>query len=322
MPDLTLLVTLDPLMPELKALERISGGTKVVMTLDPGEIRAAAPDADILLGNAGDAAPLLAAFVHSKRVRWIHSLMAGVEDVLSPEIVASAVPLTNARGVFKQPLGEWAVAAMLYFSYDLRRMIRNQDEGLWEKFEVEELHGRTLGIVGYGEIGRAVAERAKPFGMKIVAVRRRPELSTGDPLLDATYPLEKLNEMIAQCDYVAVAAPLTRETRRMIGEAQIGAMKPSAVLLNVGRGPVIHEAPLIRALESGKIRGAGLDVFENEPLRPNHPFYKMKNVLLSPHTADRTRGWLDRAVDLFLDNFERFRTNEPLQNVVDKNAGY
>jgi phosphoglycerate dehydrogenase-like enzyme len=200
--------------------------------------------------------------------------------------------------------------------------VRQQEAGVWADFDIEELGGKTVGIVGYGEIGRAVAERAKPFGCKIVALRRKPENSADDPLVDRAYAPSQINEMLAACDFVVAAAPLTLETRGLIGGAQIAVLKPSAVVINIGRGPVIDEPALVAALESGKIRGAALDVFTVEPLPAGHAFYKLQNVLLSPHSADHTPGWRDRAFQCFLDNFARFRKGEPLENVVDKHAGY
>jgi len=245
-----------------------------------------------------------------------------VEHILSPVIIASPVPLTNGRGVFRRPLAEWTVGAMLYFQYDYRRLIRQQEAGVWADFDIDELGDKVIGIVGYGEIGSAVAERAKPFGCKILALRRKPENSAGDPLVDRAYAPAQLDEMLAECDFVVAAAPSTPETRGMIGARQIAALKSSAVVMNIGRGPVIDEPALIAALESKKIRGAALDVFTVEPLPPGHAFYKLQNVLLSPHGADHTAGWKDRAVQFFLDNFDRFSKGEPLQNVVDKHAGY
>ena len=167
-----------------------------------------------------------------------------------------------------------------------------------------------------------MAERAKPFGCKILALRRKPENSAGDPLIDRAFAPSQISDMLAACDFVVAAAPATPETRGMIGTAQIAALKSSAVVINIGRGPVIDEAALIAALESNKIRGAALDVFTVEPLPAGHAFYKMQNVLLSPHSADHTAGWRDRAVQFFLDNFARFAKGEPLENVVDKHAGY
>jgi phosphoglycerate dehydrogenase-like enzyme len=188
--------------------------------------------------------------------------------------------------------------------------------------DVEELYGKTMGIVSYGSIGQATARLAKAFGMKVVAMRRRPELSAGDPLVDKVYGPGELREMIAESDFVVIASPITAETRGMVGEAEIAAMKPSAVLINVGRGPVVKEAALIDALKHQRIRGAALDVFDVEPLPAGHPFYALDNVLLSPHSADHTPGWTDQSMVFFVENFRRFVNGEPLENVVDKQAGY
>jgi phosphoglycerate dehydrogenase-like enzyme len=256
------------------------------------------------------------------RARWIHSRAAGLDTVLFPALVESPVPLTNGRGVFSESLGEFAVTAALYFAKDLRRMIRSQEAGVWEQFDIEPLEGSTMGIVGYGDIGRAIAKRAKALGMKVLALRRRPQQSAGDPLVDTVYPPERKLDMLAACDYIAAAAPLTAETRGMIGEPEFLVMKKNAVIMNLGRGPVIDEKALVSALEEGRIKGAALDVFDREPLPAGHPFYRLKNVLLSPHCADHTPGWLEDAMRFFLQQFERFRNGEPLHNIVDKKSGY
>ena len=200
--------------------------------------------------------PLLSAAIPpARRARWIHSLWTGVDNVLCPEVLASPLPLTNGRGVFRRPLAEWTIGAMLYFAYNMRRMIRQQQAGVWQAFTTEEIQGKTLGIVGYGGIGSTAAELARPFGMRIVALRRRPELFEHDALVDQSFAPAQLNEMMAASDYVLLAAPLTEETRGMIGAPQIAAMKPTGVLINVGRGAVVDEPALVEALESGKIRG-------------------------------------------------------------------
>ena len=320
---ITLLVTGDPKAPYLKALDRLPTGTHIIASADPEVLARAAPEADVILnGEFKDPQLLKSTFPLATRVRWVHTLSAGVEHVLSPEIIASPVPLTNGRGVFRRPLAEWAVGAMLYFQYDYRRLVRQQEAGVWADFDIDELGDKVIGIVGYGEIGSAVAERAKPFGCKIVALRRKPENSASDPLIDRAFAPSRIDEMLGRCDFVVAAAPLTPETRGLIGPTQIAALKSSAVVINIGRGPVIDEAALIAALEAKKIRGAALDVFNVEPLPAGHAFYKLENVLLSPHSADHTGGWRDRAVQFFLDNFDRFAKGEPLQNVVDKHAGY
>jgi len=304
---LTLLVLADPKSPWLKLLEgRIPDA--VVVVHDAESARARAADADVLLTGTFDSVLVDAALPRARRARWVHSMWTGVEKMMSPVLLASPLPFTNARGVFRRPLGEWTLGVMLHFSYDLRRVIRQQEAGVWQPFEAQELHGKTLGIIGYG--GR------------VLALRRRPELSGDDSLVDRAYPPSQIDEVMAASDYVLVAAPLTRETRGLVGEAQIAAMKTSAVIINVGRGPVIDEAALVRALEAGRIRGAALDVFDVEPLPHDHPFYRMQNVLMSPHTADRVRGFFQLPVECFLENMRRFRAGEPLLNIVDKHSGY
>jgi phosphoglycerate dehydrogenase-like enzyme len=181
---------------------------------------------------------------------------------------------------------------------------------------MRELRGATMGIVGYGDIGKACASRAQALGMRVLAVRRNPDKTRGE------FGPDGLIDMIRQCDYVVASAPLTPETRGMIGVREIAAMKPTAVLMNVGRGPVIDETALIPALAEKRIRGAALDVFTHEPLPPEHPFFTFDNVLLSPHCADNTPTWNEEAMRFFLQNFDRFAKNEPLLNVVDKHAGY
>jgi phosphoglycerate dehydrogenase-like enzyme len=179
-----------------------------------------------------------------------------------------------------------------------------------------------MGIVGYGDIGRAVAERAKCMGMTVLALRRNPKLSEGDDAVSHVYGFEQLHEMLPLCDYVVAAAPLTPQTKGLLGAPEFAVMKKTAVVMNVGRGPVIDEAAMVQALQSGQILGAALDVFEVEPLPPESPLWDMKNVLISPHCADNTEDWLDQAMMFFYSNLEKFRAGKPLENVVDKQRGY
>jgi phosphoglycerate dehydrogenase-like enzyme len=316
----TLLVIADPSAPHVKALAQVSNRVRMIVTNDPEQLRQTAPEADAILYAAGNAKLLSAVLPRAGRARWIHSLWTGVEGILTPEMLAHPAQLSNGRGVFRWPLADWVTAVMLHFAFDLGRVIRQQQAGVWETFTSGRLEGKTLGIIGYGSIGSAAAARAKVFEMKIAALRRRS--AAADKLVDQSYSSAQLNELIAASDYLLLVLPITPETRGMIGAAQIAAMKPDAVLINIGRGPVVDEPALIHALESGKIRGAALDVFNVEPLPAGHPFYKMTNVLLSPHTADRVEGFLGPAVDAFLENLERFLEVQPLENLVDKHAGY
>jgi len=316
-------VLADPAEPELAMLESLPAGTDVTAGNRAEAFQRAAPDADAILNwSAGGRELLRAVLPMAPRVRWIHTRPAGLEQTLFPELIESPAVLTNGRGVFSEALGEFAIAAALFFAKDLRRMVRNQAEGVWEPFHVREIAGCTMGIVGYGDIGRAVASRARAMGMRILALRRRPELSAGDTLPDEVMPPERLPDLLARSDYVVLAAPATAHTAGLIGAAEFASMQPGAVLINVGRGQVVEEAALLAALESRNIRGAALDVFEREPLPAGHPFYRLDNVLLSPHCADHTSDWRERAMRLFLENFGRFTRGEPLVNVVDKRRGY
>jgi phosphoglycerate dehydrogenase-like enzyme len=280
-----------------------------------------AKDATVILLWSGTRELLRELFEICGKVRWVHSRAAGVDNVLFPELVASQVLLTNGRGVFSASLGEFVLAAILYFAKDFRRMVRNQTASVWEPFDVQEIAGQTVGILGYGDIGRAVASRVHAMGMRVLATKRHDRGST-DPLVERFYTPEERREMIALCDCVVATAPLTEETRHMISDPEFAVMKPTAVVINVGRGPVIDEAALLHALSANRIKGAGLDVFEHEPLPAGHPLYRLENVLLSPHCADHTSDWQDQAMRFFLKQYDRFEKGETLQNIVNKRLGY
>ncbi|MCU1233791.1 MAG: D-isomer specific 2-hydroxyacid dehydrogenase, NAD-binding [Candidatus Solibacter sp.] len=309
--------------PDLKLLGQLPPETNIAVGNSVEAFQRLANEADVILSWSASGKLLREVFGMCPNVRWVHSRSAGLDTVLFPELVESAVPLTNGRGVFSQSLGEFALCAILYFAKDLRRMIANQQAERWDPFDIVEISGQTLGIVGYGDIGRAVATRARAMGMRILAVKRHgPSLYNVDPLVNQIFPPEERTQMISQCDYVVCAAPLTPETRGLIGEAEFAAMKPNAVVVNIGRGPVIDEAAMVRALTQKRIKGAALDVFDTEPLPAGHAFYHLENVLLSPHCADHTADWTEQAMRFFLAQFERYSEGRPLENVVNKKQGY
>jgi phosphoglycerate dehydrogenase-like enzyme len=323
MDDITVVVLANPTEPELAMLERLPPETGIAVGNSVKAFERAAADAEVIFNWSLSGDVLREVFGMCPLVRWVHTRSAGLDNILFPELVESPVPLTNGSGVFSAPLGEFAMAAILFFAKDLRRMVRNQMAGRWEQFDIAEIEGQTVGLIGYGDIGRAVATRARALGMQVVAVKRQgPPLYNVDPLVSRIYSPDRRIEMLARCDYVVVAAPLTAETRGMIGEPEFAAMKANAVVINLGRGPVIDEAAMVRALAGKRIRGAALDVYDQEPLPEGHPLYQLDNVLLSPHCADHTPDWLERAMQFFIDQFERFRKGEPLLNVVDKRRGY
>jgi phosphoglycerate dehydrogenase-like enzyme len=315
----TVLVLAAPDDEALTVLDPPPAGVHLVVGWEPATLTGAAAEAEaMIVGSAGRdrVAPVFRA---APRLRWLHSLAAGLDTLLFPELVDSPVVLTNARGAYSASLAEWVMGAVLFFAKDLRRLVRRQEMGVWEPFDGRMIEGTTLGIVGYGDIGRAVAERARGFRMKVQAVRRSP---SPDALCERVVGPEARDEVLAASDYVVVTLPLTPETRGLIDAAAFAAMKPDAVFMNIGRGPVVQETALIEALRAGRLRGAALDVFEREPLPPGHPFYTMENVLLSPHTADHVAGWRQDSMRLFLENLARFREGRPLLNVIDKRRGY
>jgi phosphoglycerate dehydrogenase-like enzyme len=310
----------------LRNLDQIRGESNVSVSNDAQTLSEFGPDAEIVLYTAltGTVVAFDQVWQNTPNVRWVHSLSAGVEKLLMPEVIESPVPVTNARGVFKRSLAEFVVLGMLYFYKRVRRLVENQRAHRWDDFLVDWTRGKIMGVVGYGEIGRECAKLAKAMGVKIYAMRRNPERSASDPIVDRMFPSTALVDMLKEVDVVLAAAPLTPETHHMLGEPEFHVMKPSAIVMNVGRGPVIDEAALVRALQEKRIAGAALDVFEAEPLQPDHPFWDMENVLISPHCTDRTRNpdWLDLSMECFIENFHRYLAGEELLNVVDKKAGY
>jgi phosphoglycerate dehydrogenase-like enzyme len=322
MKKLSILILAAPDEPQLSMLNELRE-TASLLIGDSVQAFENAASADIIFNWSGSLSLIRDVFLMSRSVCWIHSRSAGLERTLFPELIASNVVMTNGSGVFSPSLGEFTLAAILYFAKDFRRMIRNQMAARWEPFDILPISGQTVGIVGYGDIGRAVASRVHSMGMNVLAVKRHPPTQNNpDPFAERIYSPDQRLAMLPQCDYVVVAAPLNAETAGLINGPEFAAMKPSAVIINVGRGPVIDEPAMINALSHNKIKGAALDVFDEEPLPANHPFYKLENVLLSPHCADHTPDWLDNAMRFFLAQFEKFHRGEPLLNVVDKKLGY
>jgi phosphoglycerate dehydrogenase-like enzyme len=314
-PSVLVLVSGDePPLHLLSAIPHVAGSR-------PDDFTEAAPQAEVIFHWSGSRDLTRSVFLACPHLRWVHFRSAGLDGRLFPELIASPIPLTNGSGVFSQSLGEFALAAVLFFAKDFHRMLRNQQAARWEQFEIEEISRQVAGIVGYGDIGRAVAWRLHAMGMQVLALKRNPPAQP-DPLIAEFFKPAEIAAMLGRCDYVIAAAPLTPETHHMISDAAFAAMKPTAVVVNVGRGPVIDQAALLRALTEKRIHGAGLDVFEHEPIPPNDPIWGLENVLISPHTSDRTRTWHDEAMQFFIAQYERFRNGEPLKNIVEKHLGY
>lgn len=268
-------------------------------------------------------------------IEWIHVRSAGIDFVVSDELSAVVerrrsgsgnLCITNAKGQFSSTLAEYTMMACSYFAKDLPRLMKQKQNKNWEKYDVEELRGKTLGIVGYGDIGRACAKLAKVYGMKIVALRRNPKKSESDPYCSVVYGIDKssLHQLMSESDYIVCSAPSTIDTDRLIDAEAFAKVKRSAVFINLGRGPVVDEQAMIAALkEGGRLKGAALDVFTEEPLPPSNELWELDNVLLSPHNMDQTSTFMHEAADFFtFENLPRFICGKDLLNPVDVAAGY
>ncbi|MGH9486068.1 MAG: D-2-hydroxyacid dehydrogenase [Terriglobales bacterium] len=312
-------------LPSLRLLRHLGRGVEVVIGHTPEVIAREAPAAEVILYSslAGGTPPFRDVWPHTgPGLRWVHSFEAGLDRLLTPELTASQVLVSNARGVYAPPLAEFAVFGILFFYKQTRRMLAQQAARRWEQFEVEGLAGKVMAVAGYGGVGSACAQAARRLGMRIHALRRHPDRRERG--VEHMFAPAELHAMLAGADVVLAAAPLTPETRHLLNAAAFAAMKPTALLINVGRGPVVEEAALVDALRQHRIAGAALDVFEHEPLLPESPLWALDNLLLSPHCTDRTIDphWTEVGMRCFLQNWRRWRRGRPLLTPVDKAAGY
>ncbi len=272
-------------------------------------------------------------------LRWVQTHWAGIDRLPGSPLWESDIQLTTASGIHTPNMGQYVMAQILSWASRVPDWIRTQQKGEWpprrrELLMPDELRDRTIGIIGYGSIGREVARLAHAFGMTILVIKNDAKQvvdrgytldGQGDPdghLPTRIYPPEAIRSMIALCDYVVVTLPLTEKTHHFLDESVFREMKPTSFLVNVARGSVINEADLIKALQRGRLAGAGLDVFETEPLPSTSPLWAMDNVIITPHTSGFTPHYDERAVDLFVTNLNRYLAGEALLNVVNREAGY
>jgi phosphoglycerate dehydrogenase-like enzyme len=261
------------------------------------------------------------------RLRWVHSPAAGVGAMLFPDMIVSPVMLSNSRGLSAETIAEHVIGLTIAVFRKFPLACRRQAERRWAQDEVLEppalrtVQSSHVLVVGLGSIGTACAQRFDALGATVSGVRRRTDQPVPSGLSRVAPPSE-LRELLPGADVVVIAAAQTTETRRMIGEAELDVMKPDAILVNVSRGKLVDEAALARALAAGAIVGAGLDVFEHEPLDPASPLWTLPNVIITPHMSGFRADHWDAATDLFAENLRRFEAGQPLLNVVDKQAGY
>ena len=323
---------------DLEAIRAAAPGARLVNVSFEGLADGSLDDVEVLLRGRLPADVFDRILARAPNLRWVHSATAGVERALTPASRARGLVITNARGVFSRPIAEYVLLMILAVSRRLPQLLELQHERTWQPLEARELRDVTVGIVGFGSIGRAVATLARAFGCRVIATRRRSDdagaaprptdaadvedVALGTVSLDRVLPPDRLPELLGAADFVVLAAPLTSATRGLIGESALAAMKKGAWLINVARGELVDERALLRALRDGTIGGAVLDTFANEPLSPSSPLYDVDNVIITPHTSWSSGRVLDGSIDLFCDNLRRYAAGEPLVNVVDASAGY
>lgn len=304
----------------------------VVNAGDEAAALAEIEDADGFFGKITP--PLLAA---AKKLRWVQSPTASLEHYVFPALIAHPCQLTNMRGLFSDVIADHVFGFILCFARNLHLYLRRQMEARWEPVGGEEartgfvsgpaqvspidrahihLSDATLGVFGLGEIGSEIARRGLAFGMRVVAVD--PYAKSAPAGVEGPWPAERLPDLLAQSDFVVIAAPHTPETEKLFRREQFRQMKQTAYLINIGRGAIVDLADLTAALEAAEIAGAALDVFETEPLPPGHPLWKRENVILTPHIAAASTRIAERHLEVLLDNVRRFANGEELRNVVDK----
>ncbi|MEB3366288.1 D-2-hydroxyacid dehydrogenase [Saccharopolyspora mangrovi] len=284
------------------------------------ELPHALPGTDALFVWSFRSQAIADAWPHADKLRWIHSASAGVDRLLFPQLRDSPVALTNSRGVFDQPIAEYVLGTVLTFAKDMHTTLRLQDTKQWRHRVTERIGGKTALVIGTGPIGRAIARQLTAAGLHVAGAGRTTR--TGDPDFGDVHASDDLPRIAGHYDYLVVAAPLTPQTHGLINTEVLSAMRPTARLINVGRGEQVDQPALVTALQQHQLAGAALDVFDTEPLPTNSPLWEMPNVLISPHMSGDTLGWTDELVELFLTNLHAFTHGTDLRNVVDKHRGY
>jgi phosphoglycerate dehydrogenase-like enzyme len=261
------------------------------------------------------------------KLRWVHTSAVAVETLCLPELFARDIVVSNTRGVQAVPIAEHVMAVALALAKQIPFVIDNQRQARWAQNEFMGdrlpwlMKGRTLGLIGVGTIGSEIAKRAEAFGMRVIALRRRPAYGTIGHV-ERVYGKEDLDDFLGQCHVLVICAPLTPETHAMMGAAQFARLPKGAIAINVGRAKIIDTDALMASLESGHLGGASLDVFPQEPLPPEHPLWNTPNMILTPHTSGFRQGHWDEVVELFGDNLDRWLRKEPLKFRIEPELGY
>jgi len=311
---------------DLDAIAAASPGSRLVSVSLEGLADSDLNDVEVLLRGPLPTVVFDRLLARCPRLRWVHSATAGVERVLTPVALERGLLITNARGVFSEPIAEYVLMMILAISRRLPQLLELQKERTWQPLEANELADVTVGVVGLGSIGRRVAELASAFGAKVIGVRRAVEQESaaagGGGVAMETLPPDRLTELLARSDYIVLALPLTADTDELFDAELLAQVKPGSWLINVARGRLVDERALVRALRDGPLGGAVLDTFVEEPLPSSSVFYGLPNAIVTPHTSWSSGRALDRSIDLFCENLRRYARGEEMLNLVDPTLGY
>lgn len=316
-PTVTVLLAEDE--PSLPGLDSLAGQAQVREARTPAELAAALPETEVLVVTDFRTGLLAEVWPADCPIRWVHATSAGVDALMIDPIRHSDIIVTNARGIFDRGIAEYVLGALLLFAKDTLGNLALMQQQHWQHRETRLLRGSQALIVGAGSIGREVATLLRALGMRVVGTAGH---ARQDPAFDRVHRQQDLPALLGDADYVIITAPLTAATEGLFDAAQLRRMKPGAVLVNVGRGPIVKTDALLQALQSGRLGGAALDVFEQEPLPADHPLWQQPNVMISAHMAGDFVGWRAALGQQFVDNFQRWRRGQPLQNPVSKEHGY
>jgi D-2-hydroxyacid dehydrogenase (NADP+) len=317
-PKFTILVAYNISPPNLQRIKDISPSIEVVATNDPKKIEISLPEADVIFGEVKPSYLPVA-----KKLKWVHYPYVGVDKALFPEFVVSNITLTCSRGLHKHQMTEHLFGMMLTFTRRLFAYRRSQLEKRWDTSPFKEtqlLSKSTLGILGVGAIGAEMAKVAKGFGMRVIGLKKGPSVHVEN--VDVLLGRGDLPQLFRESDHIVVILPLTTETRNLITEKEFVLMERKPYFYNLARGAIVNTRDLIQALRQGGIKGAGLDVFEEEPLDKASPLWSMENVIITPHVGGLVPHYIREAIDSFLENLLRYLKGDPLLNIVDKQRGY
>ncbi len=319
-PDVIVTVLTAPGEPEPPGMDALRARAEVRFAYDKASLQETLPGTDVLLVTDFRTKALAAAWPEANKLQWIHTASTGVDALMFPALTEGPVIVSNASGTFDHAIAEYVLCTVLMFAKDFHNSVRLQLQHRWQHRSTERIDGKRVLVVGAGSIGREIARMLNAVGMEVHGIARTERAH--DPDFVTVRSNKELHVELARADYVVIATPLTPQTQGMFDSVAFKAMRTSARLINIGRGPIVNTADLVTALREGEIAGAGLDVFEQEPLPESHPLWDMDNVIMTAHMAGDAVGWQQALIDQFIENFDGWLAGKEIFNQVNKKLGY